>query len=161
MLPPPPRSSSTGSASLLAPSLSALYLLILLPRCQLKSMLVIEGSNLPVELHLVNRIVLIGRSGSNSREHDRAVITVAFRARSSDYGYRKHHYRWDKMSDQGINYQNNDRSPKKLGWWKLNVIKLRFVPQYKQHLRDVLFKLPVEERCWIRWQHTLLALVGE
>lgn len=64
---------------LLAPGLSRLYLLILLLMCQMESMLVIEGSNLPVELCLVNRIALIGGSSSNrGREHDRTVITTLF-----------------------------------------------------------------------------------
>lgn len=56
----------TKSALLLALSLSTFYLLILLPRCHLESMLVIEGSNLPVEvflIHLVNCIVLTGQKG--------------------------------------------------------------------------------------------------
>lgn len=56
----------TKSALLLALSLSTFYLLILLPRCQLESVLVIEGSNLPVEvflIHLVNCIVLIAWGG--------------------------------------------------------------------------------------------------
>lgn len=53
----------TKSALLLALSLSTFYLLILLPRCHLESMLVIEGSKMPVEVFLiqfVNCIVLIG-----------------------------------------------------------------------------------------------------
>lgn len=62
----------TKSALLLALSLSTFYLLILLPRCQLESVLVIEGSNLPVEvflIHLVNCIVLIGRGSSYEEEN--------------------------------------------------------------------------------------------
>ena len=78
----------TKSALLLALSLSTLYLLILLPRCQLKSVLVIEGSNLPVEvflIHLVDCIVLIGwRESLWRREHDSSVIRIHFSTCSSD-----------------------------------------------------------------------------